>query len=280
MIGDLHCHTKFSDGSMSIDDILFYAKRAGLDFVGITDHDTMAGLTRASIVGKRLGIGVVPGVEFSCFDYGRGRRVHLLCYYPQKPDRLEGICARTTEERTRVGQQMLGKAMQIYPITAEHVARYAAGSKSLFKPHILHAIMDLGYCRRIYGEIYHQLFDSKTGVCFVDMTYPDVFAVAKTIRSAGGVVVLAHPGLYHSLEVGEELAAQGLLDGVEQHYPRQKPEELPALGDFIARHGLIATGGTDFHGYYAVNPNPLATNVTNEENLSRLFERRRKYSKM
>ena len=56
MIGDLHCHTRLSDGSMNIDDVVFYAKRAGLDFLAITDHDTMAGCTRAAIVGNRMGI--------------------------------------------------------------------------------------------------------------------------------------------------------------------------------------------------------------------------------
>ena len=65
MIGDLHCHTRLSDGSMNIDDVVFYAKRAGLDFLAITDHDTMAGCTRAAIVGNRMGIGIIPGVEFS-----------------------------------------------------------------------------------------------------------------------------------------------------------------------------------------------------------------------
>ena len=63
-------------------DLIFYAKRSGLDFVGVTDHDTMAGLSRAEQLGKRLGIGVIGGVEMSTRDYARGRRVHLLCYLP------------------------------------------------------------------------------------------------------------------------------------------------------------------------------------------------------
>ena len=82
MIGDLHIHTRFSDGSMGIDDVVFYAKRAGLDFIAITDHDTMAGCTRGRVVGERIGIQVLAGVELSCFDRERGRKVHLLCYLP------------------------------------------------------------------------------------------------------------------------------------------------------------------------------------------------------
>ena len=280
MIGDLHCHTKFSDGSMSMDDVLFYAKRAGLDFVGITDHDTMAGLTRATIIGKRLGIGVVPGVEFSCFDYQRNRKVHLLCYYPLFPDRLEGICAHTNELRQKAGQEMLGKVMQFYPITAEHVQRYSAGSKAICKPHIINALMDLGYCSQVYGEVYQQLFDPVKGQCFTPIAYPDVFQVARLIRQAGGICILAHPGVYDALDVGEELAQEGLLDGLERYYPRRKQRDEDWLEQMAARYPkFIMTGGTDFHGYYTASPNPLATCITDEENLSKLFKLKRERRK-
>lgn len=101
MIGDLHCHTKLSDGSMGIEDVVFYAKRMGLDFIAITDHDTMAGVTRASVLGQRYGIQVIPGVEISCIDSKRGRKVHMLCYLPLKPMRLESIFQKTLTLRTQ-----------------------------------------------------------------------------------------------------------------------------------------------------------------------------------
>mgnify|MGYP000587385296 CR=1 FL=1 len=77
MIGDLHCHSKLSDGSTSLEDIVFYAKRAGLDALAITDHDTLAGASRAQVLGKRYGITVIPGVEISTFDPDTQRRVHI-----------------------------------------------------------------------------------------------------------------------------------------------------------------------------------------------------------
>lgn len=78
MIGDLHCHSKLSDGSTGLDDIVFYAKRAGLDALAITDHDTMSGVPRAEILGRRYGLTVISGVEISTFDPDTGRRVHIL----------------------------------------------------------------------------------------------------------------------------------------------------------------------------------------------------------
>ena len=91
MKGDLHCHSKLSDGSQGIEDIIAMSKKMNLNFVAITDHDTMSSHSRAKIVGDRYGVQIIPAVEFSAFDYQRGRRVHILCYMPLKPDRLEGM---------------------------------------------------------------------------------------------------------------------------------------------------------------------------------------------
>ena len=158
MIGDLHCHTKLSDGSMGIEDIVFYAKRMGLDFLAITDHDTMAGVTRATVLGQRYGIQVIPGVEISCIDSKRGRKVHMLCYLPQKPMRLESIFQKTLNQRTQAGYNMIDKVCRLFPVTKEHILRYSSSSKSIYKQHIMQALMDLGYTNTIYGDLFHQLF--------------------------------------------------------------------------------------------------------------------------
>ena len=83
MTGDLHCHTRLSDGAMGLEEAVFYAKRSGLNFLSITDHDTMTGVVRAGIIGARHGIRIISGVELSCYDYERKKKVHLLCYLPQ-----------------------------------------------------------------------------------------------------------------------------------------------------------------------------------------------------
>ena len=110
MIGDLHCHTRVSDGSTGIDDVVLYAKRGGLDFVAITDHDTMAGVSRAEQLGRRCGIGVIAGAELSAWDFVRKRKVHLLCYLPKNPDRLEGLMKHTRENRDKAMRESMHKA--------------------------------------------------------------------------------------------------------------------------------------------------------------------------
>ena len=77
MICDLHCHSKISDGSMGIEELLAMAKRRGIAAIAITDHDAVVGSTRACVVGKRLGIEVIHGVEMSAYDPVRQRTVHI-----------------------------------------------------------------------------------------------------------------------------------------------------------------------------------------------------------
>lgn len=272
MIGDLHCHTKASDGSMSVDEIVFYAKRAGLDFLAVTDHDTMASVNRAEILGRRYGVRIIPGVEFSTIDSTRSRKVHLLCYLPKNPDRLEGMCKHTLDRRRKAGLEMIQKVCMYYPVTPEHIARYYSGSQSIYKQHIIQALMDLGYEDRVCGTLMKKLFDPSTGLCYSSVEYPDVYSAIELIRSSGAIVVLAHPSTYDSMDLFRELARQKLIDGVEAYHPRNTKTDIEEMERVAKQTGLILTGGTDFHGYYTSRVNPLATCITGEESINRIYE--------
>ena len=250
MKGDLHCHTKLSDGSLGIEDIIVQAKRTGIDFISITDHDTMSSISRAKILGERYGVQILPGVELSAWDKTRGRKVHILCYAPQKPDRLEGVCIKACEIRKACAKEMVENVMKIYPITAESVMKYATGSKSIFKQHIMHALIDYGYTTEFYGDLSDELFDLKTGSCIVEREYPDVNFVLDLIHSARGVAVMAHPVYYDSFDLLEELAAKGKLDGVEAYHYTANEEHQKKILEIAEKYNLIVTGGSDFHGFY------------------------------
>ena len=88
MAGDLHCHSTMSDGSTPVDQVVEYAIQAGLEFISLTDHDTMAGVERAVNLGKRKGLRVIPGLEITTLDHERGRLAHILCYMQSKFEKL------------------------------------------------------------------------------------------------------------------------------------------------------------------------------------------------
>ncbi len=273
MKGDLHCHTRLSDGSEGIENVISMAKKLGLDFIAITDHDTIASVSRVKVLGERYGIKTVSGVELSCYDYKRNRRVHMLCYMPNKPVMLEVICAQICDKRKKVGKELIAKTMKYFPITADDVMRFASHSTSIYKQHIMHALMCYSYTSRIFGGLYNELFNPKTGKIYVPVQYPDVYEILELINQAEGMAVLAHPYEYESLELLEELGEKNLIDGVEVYHSRcekQGEDELIKIAD---KYSLVKTGGSDFHGYYSSKPCPLGSRYTTGEALAELEKR-------
>ncbi len=254
---DLHCHTKISDGSIGVEELLAIAKRRGLSAVAITDHDAVTGATRATMIGKRLGIDVIHGVEFSTYDKARGNAAHILCYLCDSPDRLEGTCRKMAIARRTAATEMLRKVMRYYPIVPDSVTRCAAGCATIYKQHIMHALVDAGYADSFYGETYQKLFDRDNGIARVNVEYPDVYEIVELIHSAGGLAVLAHPCSYRNEELMQELTQKNLLDGIEVWHPDHTADDKTRLLAFAQNNNLLTTGGTDFHGMYAHTPRPL-----------------------
>ncbi len=280
MTGDLHCHTTLSDGSLGIEEVIIQAKKMGLDYLSITDHDTMASFSRSAILGERYGVKVIPGVELSAWDKDRGRKVHILCYLPAKPDRLEGLCLKSCEIRKACAKEMIDKVIERFPaITPENIMRHASGSKSVFKQHIVHALAEYGYTTDFYGELNDELFDMKTGSCYVEREYPDVRFVLDLIHSAKGVAVMAHPEKYDSYELLEELSAAGKLDGVEVYHYTADESAQNYLLKLAEKYNLIVVGGSDFHGLYNEKPSSIGSRITDEENIEKILKKSAEYKK-
>ena len=162
MKADLHCHTKLSDGTMGIDDLLVLAKNSGVTTIAVTDHDCQAGTVRAEIIGRRYGITVIPAVEFSATDSKRGSKAHILCYLPDRPERLEGLCKSNSLLRKRSGQLMAAKVARKFPVSTEFISKCCQGSTNIFKQHIMQALMECGYTTSIFGDLYKMLFSKES----------------------------------------------------------------------------------------------------------------------
>ena len=165
MAADLHCHTKLSDGSVGIEDLIVIAQKSGIDTIAITDHDCNAGTVRGQVIGKRYGVTVIPGVELSAFDSEAGKQVHVFSYLADKPDRLEGLCKRTSVARKRAGQIMMLKVASLFPISTDFIISHASGSTNLYKQHIMHSLVDAGYTTELFGELY----DALAGIDRIDL---------------------------------------------------------------------------------------------------------------
>ena len=271
MAADLHCHTKLSDGSVGIEDLIVIAQKSGIETIAITDHDCLAGTVRGQVIGKRYGVNVIPGVELSAFDNEAGKKVHILCYLADTPDRLEGLCKRTSVARKRAGQIMMLKVAARFPISTEFIIGHASGSTNLFKQHIMHALMDAGYTDKIFGTLYNTLFseDSESNV-LAPTKYPTVEDVINEIHGAGGIAVLAHPGKFDNFDEIDKYVEMG-LDGIEVWCPENSDMEVQMLQDICKKKKLLLTGGSNFHGTYGSSSVTIGSYSTPQENLDKLM---------
>lgn len=284
MKADLHCHTKLSDGTMGIDDLMVLAKNSGVTTLAVTDHDCLAGVVRAELIGKRYGVTVIPAVEFSATDSKRNSKVHILCYLPDKPERLEGLCKSNSLIRKRAGQMMVLKTAKKFPIAPEFITKCCQGSTNIYKQHIMQALMECGYTTTIFGELYKMLFTKESRMnVLMESKYPEPKEIIDAIHEAGGIAVLAHPGFYNNFELLDELIPQG-LDGVEVWHPENTPEQQEGLIETAKKHGLVMTGGSDFHGGFNAYPIKLGDYGPDEEHLNQLLsykaKKRRKQKKL
>lgn len=277
MAADLHIHSKLSDGSTEVDEIVLLAKNKGLTAISVTDHDTFQGSDRAAVFGEKFGVKIVKGTEISCCDYERGRKVHLLCYMPANRERLGAMLRKTCAARRQSVESSIPKVLTAYPISYDMILRRSAGSTSLFKQHVMRALMDAGYTTEMFGDVYRKLYDGRFGLAKTRFEYPDVFEALRLVRESGGVAVLAHPAVYNSYDLIDELIAKG-LDGIEVSYPRARDDDAEVLGRLCDEHGLIKTGGTDFHGANSTPPYPLGTCTTYDEEVEKIMELAKKRS--
>ena len=249
MFADLHCHTTFSDGSVSIGDLVQLSKKAGLDTIAVTDHDCLDAIDRAKVAGKRMGINVIPGVELSSTD--GDKEIHILAYMMESPDRLQGICHKNTLARKQAATYISVKLMQSYPVHNDLILGCAAGSKCVFKPHIMMSLMQAGYCTELYGDVYHKLFDANSpeNVLIRTPKFPTPEEVIREIHDAGGIAILAHPTLYGDMSLVEKYIGYG-LDGIEVWHPTASQEAIDTLLELAEKNNLLATGGSDFHGMF------------------------------
>lgn len=249
MPADLHCHTKLSDGSLGIDDLIVLAEKRGIDTLGITDHDCLAATVRGKIIGERHGIRVIPGVELSATDMKSGKEVSVLCYLAESPDRLEGLCRRNLLARKKASQYMVLKAAKKYNIAPDLVLRCASGSTNVYKQHIMHALMQCGITSSIFGDLFNDLFlKSGSDNIYVRPVFPDVKDIISDIHEAGGIAILSELCTADGYDMLNEL--KDIIDGVEVFSPKIDAERRKKLINFAEKNNLLMTGGSNFHGMY------------------------------
>lgn len=243
---DLHTHSTWSDGLLSPATLVEEAASRGVRFLALTDHDTVAGIPEARAAGERFGVEIIPGVELST-SLGSGSEIHLLGYFVDidDPALLETLAgyARARAERM---ERMVERLRRIgSPVDPERV-KAIAGHGTVGRPHLGRILVEAGYATDLSDAFDRYIGGGKPA--YVPRPRVDPRDAIALVRAAGGVPTLAHPFSVGGVEsVLDRLVPAGLA-GMEVDYGEYSPEDRETLRQIAARRGLIATGGSDYHG--------------------------------
>jgi hypothetical protein len=260
---DLHLHTRYSDGSWSPSDLVMAAGRLGLSAIAITDHDTMNGVpdalaARDQAMAKGETVPeILPGVELTCqLD---NREIHLLGYFPGDTWRsgpLQQVMAHARDVRQKRGEQIVARIGRLgIKLTFADVLECARGG-AVGRPHVAMALVRRGIVADL-DEAFDR-FLRRGCPAFVERYRMTVSEAIGHVKRAGGLSVLAHPGIAQVDSRIPALAAQG-LDGIEVWHSRHSPAQTRRYQDLARRLGLLVTGGSDCHG--TVRGTPLLGTV-------------------
>lgn len=244
MAADLHIHTTASDGRLTPGEVVEQAVQVGLNCIAITDHDTVDGLK--TLVGEnKAGLRIISGIEFS--TELPQHEVHILGYYINwQEDELYSRLERLAANRQARLRLMVEKINRLgYKIDYERVLEIAGASVAVGRPHVAKVLVDQGFFHSV-SDVFKTLL-RKNGPAYVPHYKLTPLEVINLIKKAGGLAVLAHPGLIGSDNIVAELIRLG-LDGLEAYHPEHNEEQTKKYLQIAAKNRLLVTGGSDFHG--------------------------------
>lgn len=251
---DLHTHSTVSDGSDPPERIPELAAEAGCSAVALTDHDRTDGLRPALERAQELGVELVPGCEVSCT--GSPGTLHVLVYFVQPGEGpLHEELERLQRDREERNRQLLARLADLGIVVSEEELREEAGKDDLSevgRPHVAAVLVRKGVVSTISEAFERWLAKGRPG--YVSKARVRPLEVARLARTSGAVPVLAHPlsmGVPESeLPSAVSELAEGGFAGLEAFYGRYTPEERAGLAALARASGMVATGGSDYHGSY------------------------------
>lgn len=253
---DLHIHTTASDGSFSPWEIMDKAEKLGLKAIAITDHESVDGIPEAMKAAEGKNIKVIPGVEIEAFVDIEGENtntvIHILGYNvnwknPEFNNALNEMITARTEVTRRMVALLANSGLDV---GWDEVAAVAGNRRWIGINHILECMLKKGYFasrkQAMKGYLQYFVYGKIAYVPFPAVSAKEAINI---IKEAGGIPVLAHPGLYHSDDLIPQLVKDG-IKGIEVYYAGHIRKDISKFEELATKYGLITTGGSDYHGIF------------------------------
>lgn len=241
---DLHLHSKYSDGILSMKEIINILVNNGVRVFGLTDHDTIDGIDEGIYEAKKHSIEFIPGIEIS--TEFKGRDVHILGYYIDHQcleliNHLEGFKKDRHERIINIINKLKSEGLILEDLNLEKKANEGV----LGRPHIADILIE-----KRYVKSRKEAFDKYLGrdcVGYVPRKKVTVSQAVSIIKKAKGIPVLAHPGLSFLNEQLDEIIELG-VQGIEVWHPDHNLTLIDYFYNYADKNDLLMTGGTDWHG--------------------------------
>jgi predicted metal-dependent phosphoesterase TrpH len=268
---ELHCHTTASDGVCTPTELIRLAKSRDVRLLAVTDHDTIDGHAEALAAGAQHGVRVIPGIEISALS--AQAEVHILGYglAPADDDTRRRIAGLRASRESRARRILANLERLGNPVSFERV-KQLAGDAMIGRPHIAAAMVEAGHVANKQQAFDDFLAEGRPAFAPNDALSPA--QAVDLIHQARGLAVIAHPGLFKGdlTPVLNELIDHG-LDGIETRYPLHTPRQIAEFARVAAERGLLATGGSDFHGPQGDAELSLGSIVLPPEDIAALLDR-------
>jgi 3',5'-nucleoside bisphosphate phosphatase len=243
---DLHMHTTASDGRSTPEELVQQAWDKGIRTMSVTDHDTMAAHPAAARAAAAIGMAFVPGIEITSVHGGKD--VHMLAYFlPETTPGLQELLSGQRRQRVERGLEIASRLEKLgAPVDADEMMALASSSgKSLARPQIAQALIAAGHVATV-AEAFDR-FLGEDSPAYVPHTGVSPAEVVTLVVSGGGVPSLAHPGYRPKDEIVPGLVEAGLV-GIEAYHSSHDAAATAHYLQMAETHGLLVTGGSDFHG--------------------------------
>ena len=244
MFADLHLHTTFSDGTYSPEELVAHGSRLGFAALALSDHDTVEGCARMAAACGAAEIEFIPAAELTAEL--EGHELHILGYFLDTlQPRLLKELARFQEVRQNRIREMVARIQKLnVPLRAEHVFEMAS-CRAPGRPHVARALVKAGLCANL-DEAFDR-FLKKGKPAWVPKCKMSAEEAIALIHDAGGLAVMAHPGLNNCDDLIPALAECG-LDGIECYHTRHAAAQSYHYQKMAEQLRLLVTGGSDCHG--------------------------------
>lgn len=247
---DLHLHTLFSDGTFTPEELAGHGARLGFAALALTDHDTVEGCERMAAACAAAGMEFIPGAELTAEH--DDTEVHILGYFLDTQNRklLEEIAKFQTVRQNRI-HEMVSRINGLgVPLEAESVFALA-NCKSPGRPHVARAMVKAGLVSNL-DEAFER-FLKKNRPAWVPKKKVSALEAIELVHQAGGLAVMAHPGLNRTDEVIPALVDAG-LDGIECFHTKHSTALSERYLEIAEKFNLLVTGGSDCHGFSKGKP--------------------------